>query len=291
MKQNTYRLIASILIFVLTLIFVGCNGGTEPTDPSTIPTGTTQQTQGTTAPETSTPGTSAPETTVPETTLPETTVPETTVPETTVPETTVPETTVPETTVPETTVPEITVPETTTPVETQPTVTQPPVTEPPVTEPPVTEPEEVVYVEADVANSIKIGESWINNTPEPGEATTIGRIYVFSTAKDPVCSIRSLEVVSASLNGKAAEVLQTSSKENAQAFLVNKGAAGIVQTEALLVTQIMCSLEAGEEPINFEVIIRAALENGQTLELRFIENRLQYGSGGIFAECDPEDFQ
>ena len=271
MKQNTYRLIASILLFVLTLIFVGCNGGTEPTDLSTTPTGTTEQTQGTTAPETSTPGTSAPETTVPETTVPETTVPETTVPETTVPETTVPETTAP--------------------VETQPPVTQPPVTQPPVTEPPVTEPEEVVYVEADVANSIQIGESWINNTPEPGEATTIGRIYVFSTAKEPVCSIRSLEVVSASLNGKAAEVLQTSSKENAQAFLVNKGAAGVVETEALLVTQIMCSLEAGEAPINFEVIIRASLENGQTLELRFIENRLQYGSGGIFGECDPEDFQ
>ncbi|MBE6986858.1 MAG: hypothetical protein E7433_05490 [Ruminococcaceae bacterium] len=115
MRQNTCRLIASILIFVLILAFVGCNGGTEPTDPSTIPTGTTLQTQGTTAPETSTPGTSAQETTVPETTVPETTVLDTTEPETTVPKATAPETTVPPTTIPSGTVPPVTTPSATKP--------------------------------------------------------------------------------------------------------------------------------------------------------------------------------
>ena len=101
MRQNTCRLIASILIFILMLAFVGCNGGTEPTVPSAMPTVTNQQTQGTTAPETTTPGTSVPEATVPETTVPATTVPETTVPETVVPAATVPPETAPTVTQPE----------------------------------------------------------------------------------------------------------------------------------------------------------------------------------------------
>lgn len=111
MRQNTCRLIASVLIFILAVVCVGCNNGPGVTEPSTMPTESIRQTQGTTAPETSIPGTSPPETTAPETTVPvETTVPDTTVPETTVPETTAP---------PESTSP------VTRPVETQPPVTQP----------------------------------------------------------------------------------------------------------------------------------------------------------------------
>ena len=101
MRQNTCRIIASILIFGLMLAFVGCNGGTEPTVPSAMPTGTNQQTQGTTAPETSIPGTSVLETTAPETTVPEATAPETTVPPTTIPSGTVPPVTTPSATKPD----------------------------------------------------------------------------------------------------------------------------------------------------------------------------------------------
>ena len=150
---------------------------------------------------------------------------------------------------------------------------------------------DVVYSEADVANSIQIGESWINNMPEPGEPTTIGRIYVISEAKEPVCRIRSVEIVSASLNSKASQFYQADTKEKAQALLEQQGAASAWDTEVLNVLQIICDLDAGEDPVNFEVILRFVLENGQTLDLRFIEDRLQYGTGGILSEFAPEDFQ
>lgn len=138
MRQNPCRLIGSVLIFILAVVCVGCNNGPGVTEPSTMPTESIGQTQGTSAPETSIPGTSPPETTVPV----ETTVPDTTVPETTVPETTAP-------------------PETTSPV-TQPVETQPPVTQPAPTVSP-----EPVYEYGDHYAHI------LNYSPEPEDHTHV----------------------------------------------------------------------------------------------------------------------
>lgn len=259
MKQNTYRLIASILIFVLTLIFVGCNGGTEPTDPSTIPTGTTQQTQGTT-------------------------------PETTVPESTTPETTTSETTVPETTVPETTVPETTAPVETQPTVTQPP----------ATEPEDVVYEEIDAANSVELLESRLHNWPSFGESQTAMTdftwTYVITASQTPVCSVRSVEAISATLGGSACEIYQTSTKENAWAIVKKYGAEFAVNSDLITVIQIKSpevemDRDADYIDMPLEVILRFTLENGQVMDLRYTDDVIWTGSGGVLMDCKSEDFQ
>jgi len=150
---------------------------------------------------------------------------------------------------------------------------------------------DTVYTEADAAQSLQIGESWINNTPEDGEATQIGRVYVISKAQKPICRTSSVEVVGASLNDVPSAVYQTDTAEKAQALLEKYGVAGMVETEPLMITLIENQLAAGAQPVNFVVVLRTTLENGQVFDLRFREDRLQFGTGGLLTDCKAEDFQ
>lgn len=96
----------------------------ETTLPDTTGQPTTQETEGTTAPDQTTPVTTLPSNTKPEVKP----APETTLPEVTTPETTVPEHTTPVTTLPPNTKPEVKpIPETTIPTTTQPEVISSPV--------------------------------------------------------------------------------------------------------------------------------------------------------------------
>lgn len=259
MLHTVKKIIATTTAILLTFSCAGCNGGADPTEPIATQNSSTVRGQGTT-------------------------------PETTVPESTTPKTTTSETKVPETTVPETTIPETTAPVETQ----------PPATQPPATEPEDVVYEEIDAANSVELLESRLHNWPSFGESQTAMTdftwTYIITTSQTPVCSVRSVEAISATLGDSACEIYQTSTKENAWAIVEKYGAEFAVNTDLITIIQIKSpevemDRDADYIDMPLEVILRFTLKNGQVMDLRYTDDVIWTGSGGVLMDCKSEDFQ
>lgn len=157
-----------------------------------------------------------------------------------------------------------------------------------------------VYQMADAANSIELIESWIHSWPDFGESETamtqFGRNYIIAVSENPVCRIRSVEVISAGVDGVACEIYQTTTKENAWAIVEKYGADFAIETEVLTVVQIISpevemAKTADSLDVDYEIILRFTLENGQVMDLRYIDDVIALGTGGLLTDCTPEDFR
>ncbi len=159
---------------------------------------------------------------------------------------------------------------------------------------------DTVYQMADAASSIELIESWVHNWPDFGESETamtqFGRNYIIAVSGNPVCRIRSVEVISASVDGVACEVYQTRSKEKAATLVEKYHADFAVETEVLTVVQVVSpkvemDRTGSDLNVDYEVILRFTLENGQVMDLRYTDDVIVLGTGGVLTDCTPEDFQ
>ena len=159
---------------------------------------------------------------------------------------------------------------------------------------------DVVYAQSDVESSIDLLESWSLDYPDFGESQTalthFKRNYIISVSKTPICRIRSVDVVGASVDGVACQVYQTSTKQNAVALVEKYGAAFAVETEILSVVHIISpevEINQSQSPLNvlYTFTLRVTLENGQIFDVLHTENSIIPAVGGVLTDCTPEDFQ
>ena len=159
---------------------------------------------------------------------------------------------------------------------------------------------DTVYSQADAANSIQLGESRLHNWPDFGEnqtaMTDFTWTYTISTSQVPICRVRSVEAIRANLGGSPCEIYQTASSEKAWAIVNKYGAASAIETDLLTVIQIKSPPVLMDKTTQyldmvFEIFLRFTLENGQVMDLRYTDDVVWFGSGGILMDCTTEDFQ